>query len=138
MTTKAEWPALSERCEKATGPDREIDARITLAHRPYLFAKPYIQLDIGKWIRTDGCPDVVTAPDYTASLDAITALIERHVLDVCSHGYEKTCDEQWKGCVGFVEIPRSDGETKFIYGHAITPALSLCSSFCRAMAEKAA
>jgi hypothetical protein len=26
MTTREQWLALADRCEKATGPDREIDA----------------------------------------------------------------------------------------------------------------
>ena len=53
--------SLRERVEKATGPDREIDVEI------------FFELD---WT---GQGDARTAPEYTSSIDAVVALIEREL-----------------------------------------------------------
>lgn len=68
----AELLALAERCEAATGPDRELDALIAYQH-------------LGLFVRNEGhplgrkCYDThgieVALPRYTASLDAAMTLV---------------------------------------------------------------
>jgi len=79
MSTKAELQALIERVKAATGPDREIDLEIALfagwTHvRMKGDAKPYWRKpgETQYFMRSE-------PPRYTASLDAITAMIERDV-----------------------------------------------------------
>lgn len=77
MTTRAQLEALVENVRRATGPDQEIDAA---AYRAIF--------DDGGWVggnwyiaRSDdgsmGSSRVIALPAYTASLDAVVALIER-------------------------------------------------------------
>lgn len=79
MTTRAQLEALVERVRGATGPDREIEADVYVA----IF-------DDGGWVggnwyvaRSDdgsmGSSRVIALPAYTASLDAVVALIEREL-----------------------------------------------------------
>jgi hypothetical protein len=153
MTTKAEWLALAERCEKATGPDREIDYRMAygLGWRfdgyhlardlPCLSDEQFANLHnlAGQWKR----PGVVDWPYpgtnhaepcvWTASLDAITALIEREL-------------PGWRWKTGRAEfhcwatIYGGSGEGSVFSAVSIqgSAAIALCAAFCRAMAEKAA
>ena len=115
MTTSATWLALAGRCEKATGPDRDIE-RCMAAYIP------------------DGFQ---TMPNggFTESLDVITALIERELpggswfvgkgrtrLEEPLGGARIFADEAGDNCIG--------------EGEAATPALALCAAFCRAMAER--
>lgn len=147
MTAKAEWLALAERCEKATGPDREIDYRMAygLGWRfdgyhlardlPCLSDEQFANLHnlAGQWKR----PGVVDWPYpgtnhaepcvWTASLDAITGLIERELPDY-DYTFGKTN--------GGLTIHAQCGSPEMTF--SATPALALCAAFCRAMAEKAA
>ena len=107
--TRDEWIALAERCEAATGPDDRLDFAID----GLLFAPRLMR---GFKAR---------AP-YTASLDAITALIERELPD-----YDYTCGKTNGG----LTIHAQCGSHEMAFGSA--PALALCGAFCRAMAEKA-
>ena len=112
-TKAAEWLALAERCGKAIGPDRKIEEVIFVA----LGRLPY-----SPWIG-----------DITASLDAITALIER-VLP----GMRWLCRSDVKGGTGIVypkPIAGLSAATPTWAADAATPALALCAAFCRAMAQ---
>lgn len=60
--------------ERAKGADRWIDAMIHMARFPEISQLPYVQHQIGRWTRMDGRPDIILAPEYTASLDAPLAL----------------------------------------------------------------
>ena len=139
MTDRTTWPALAERCEKATGPDRIIDGLIYMAMQSnppaYWEASasgliwawnsppPHPAGTGGRW----ACPD-----EFTASLDAITALIEKELPqseDCWSVGALHTCQPPWVGGVW------GDDE-KEVWARGRTPALALCAAFCRAMAEK--
>jgi hypothetical protein len=132
MTSKAEWLALAERCEKATGPDREIDAEIydTLCPQRlgYKAGKNIVRLFGGAaWL-----------PCFTVSLDAITALIERElpatwVWTLGQNIHHRT----WGVSINNLD---SDGAPYSVCWGASShaPALALCAAFCRAMAEKAA
>jgi hypothetical protein len=141
MTTKAEWIALAERCEKATGSDREIDAAVMAALR---FVKH-------GWFEHDGAKEwhwaiegtgVFFKGRLTASLDAITALIERELPDYHWRIQGGRKDTGWTQMSGdpraYIKakasrlVQHTDGKD----GEAATPAIALCAAFCRAMAEK--
>jgi len=106
MTNKAEWLALAERCEAATGPDKLLDMAIRFA----------LGAPVRPW-------------NYTASLDAITALIERELPEV-----QWLCRTDTLG--GFGNLYRRRNPDRSWPCFAFTPALALCAAFCRAMAEK--
>jgi hypothetical protein len=121
--TRDEWIALAERCEKATGPEREIDAAIHDAVYGGSEA-------CGAVIRWGG--GVQWIAPYTSSLDAITALIERELPEM-----RWLCRTNNEG--GFGNLYRkatldlSDFRAWPCY--AATPALALCAAFCRACAS---
>jgi hypothetical protein len=125
MTSKAEWLALAERCEKAMEPDREIDWCIHAA--------------ILNW-PAEIKPRQPGDAEYTASLDAITALIERELPDFhwrIQGGCKKTGWIQMSGDPrAYIKSKAKDYKIGFD-GEAATPALALCAAFCRAMAEAA-
>lgn len=109
MTSKAEWLALAERCEGATGSDRDIE-RCMGSLLPEGFQMiPYF--------------------GFTSSLDAITSLIEREMPDAGWSAHNEYYD------VIEGRIMRRGQDT--IMRYSATPALALCAAFCRAMAEKA-
>jgi hypothetical protein len=129
VVTKEEWLTLAERCEKATGPDRDIDAEIYDATTHHLlYAGEYA----GKRaVRRSG--GAVWLPFFTYSIDDITALIEREM-------------PKAMGSVQFGEsvFPASGGYVaQLIIGEpdytceGRTPALALCAAFCRAKAAGA-
>jgi hypothetical protein len=126
VTTKAQWIALADRCETATGPDRDIDAEIYDATTPHvLYAGEYA----GKFaVRTSG--SAVWLPFFTYSIDDITALIERELAPI-------SVDLQIRPKDAYAKLwlhSRNDPSIR----QAATPALALCAAFCRAMAEKVA
>lgn len=156
-TTPEQWLALAERIEKATEPNREIDARISVAVGAVVM---HFSGVIGKWafwttpVGPSQCASLsnvsgneddafralseyTIAPRYTASLDAITALIEREFPN-----------SKWavlrreNGTKAMLDpIPAKDKIETWqvrtaIYADAETPALALCAVFCRAMAER--
>jgi hypothetical protein len=117
MATREEWLALAERIEKTTEPNREIDARISVAVGAVVMR--FLKVT-GKWafwttpVEPNQCAclsnvsgneddafralsEFTFAPRYTGSIDTITALIEREFPD---------------------------------------RSLALCAVFCRAMAER--
>ncbi len=136
MIKKQEWLELAQRCEKATGPDREMDGDIAAAlalhpswlprfpERPWLWADFIAPDDWETW----------EAPCLTdtAHLGAIVALIERTL-------------PGWSGCFDFGK-PFPDGALEaqligpglgdLIYGKASTPALAICAALLRALASK--
>ena len=137
MTSKAEWLALAERCEKATGPDREIDAEIYDALCPqrlgYKAGKNIVRVFGGAaWL-----------PCFTISLDAITALIERELPEMqwlCrpdkeEGGFAKLCNP--RSLKPWETIEQESLKTWPCWAYADTPALALCAAFCHAMAEAA-
>ena len=129
MTTKAEWLALSERCEKATGSDREIDAAMHDAVNGGSDAWEAFRKWGGgvQWIEP-----------YTRSLDAIVALIGRGELPaawVWTLG-QNIHHRTWGVSINNLD---SDGVPYSVCWGASShaPALALCAAFCRAMSEKA-
>lgn len=96
---------LIERVRNATGPDRELDGEITTAlgdgpgdgwelitHSPGMF-----MMDAGRWIKGGR---IRTPKPFTASLDAITALIEKKLpgwdWGASSLGDDGTFGEIWE------------------------------------------
>ena len=65
MPNNQEYASLAERCEGATGPDRELDAEIFAAVRPG-----------PDWAHQSSSANRVWARHYTASLDAAMSLVD--------------------------------------------------------------
>ena len=109
------WLALAERCEKATGPDREVDLDL-------------VSSVIGKrWPHT-----MATVASYTDSLDAITALIEREL-----PGWRWKAGRAEFHCWATIYGGAGEGPVFSAVSVQGCAALALCAAFCRAMAEKA-
>jgi hypothetical protein len=120
---------LIERCRKAEGPDRELDALICAHLKVAPASMPdYVSKWEGEWkaapqggivvlVQSDGIngPNF-RAPFYTASIDAITALIEKELpgwqYNLSAYG---SSAEASMGATG--AFPRH---------RAPTPALALC------------
>lgn len=109
------WLEIATRCEKATRPDREIDWSLVEA-----IGKAGFYLNYAKHpLSYKGL-----VPAYTASIDAIAALIEREVPK-----------QGW--IVNAVPGLRCAAKTDAIeYITATSPALALCAAFARAMHDK--
>jgi hypothetical protein len=145
--TREEWLALAERIEKATGPNRELDARISVAVGDVVMR--FLKVS-GKWAfwttpvepmqsaslsNVSGNEDDAfrslgnykIAPRYTGSLDAITARIELEFPDRLW-----TARRLEIGAKAAIDPTLATA----IYADAETPALALCAVFCRAMAER--
>ena len=147
---RAELMVLAERCEAASGPDRELDAEMCalLAYRS--LGRPTPEW-VEKWPKpwgfkpsgrvylqhTDGSEAVYWDADpLTASLDAALALLE-----------EKLSQHEWavsstrKGVVAEIVdkfwsadplTPPPNGS----FGEAAIPALALCAALLRAVAAQ--
>ena len=126
------WVKLAERCEKAKGPDREIDFKIGFATgwRRYIHDGNDMIID---W-EGNMFPDYYGSmlPSVTESLDAITALIERelpgNMRSIRKYPDGEAVAQVWNSQVG--ETPRQRC--------CASEALALCAAFCRAMNEKEA
>ena len=128
------WVELAERCEQATGPDRKIDAAMAKAlglvpsgltpgtSRGY--EARFSNSTVWIW----------DAPYYTASLNAITALIDRELpgsmRSIRKHPDGEAVAQVWNSQVV--------GETPRQRWCCASEALALCAAFCRAMNEKEA
>ena len=121
MTSKAEWIALAERCEKAT-------AASSVLSKDIVAAMGYSWRGMAYW-SDDNRTTWVGSVDLTYSLDAITALIERELPEV-----RWVCRTDTLG--GFGNLYRRRNPDRSWPCFAFTPALALCAAFCRAMAEK--
>lgn len=147
MTTRAEWVAIAERCERAAGADRELDAEIAVGCRLWLETRYAVSGLIDPLWRADydGLFSVLAgpakmpvctreAPLYTASLDAIVSLIERELPDP-TWRLLSDCGRAF----AFINIDHYLGEAPGVGWHtqAATPALALCSAFAKAKAEGA-
>jgi hypothetical protein len=114
---------LADRCEKATGPDRELDAQIWLASEPRTEGAVPDENCAG-WVRRDGWAfGCAKAPDYTASLDAAMTLVPE--------GYDWVIGRTNGGLTIHAEVGgRGDEYMRF----GSTPALALCAAALRARA----
>ena len=110
---------LAERCEQATGPDRELDAAIQRA----------LGDGSGEHWFTDCFGNHVTdaiAPQVTASLDAAMTLAGDWGFDV----------RRAVGGVGIVEVYPEGFCQPSHRGRAQSPALALCAAALRARASQ--
>ena len=116
-----EWTALAERCEKATGPDREIDIWIEnyCGIARFRESHPWRASIDGQGVRSNVRP-------LTASLDAITALIGREFPQ-----FELSISVVAEKCSVKLYAPGLGGGV----GVAVTEALARAAAFCRAMAD---
>lgn len=72
MTARGEMMRLAELCEAATGPDRELDARICITLGR---SKSNVMVGENGWcINSDTNPNPYKSPAYTASIDAALTL----------------------------------------------------------------
>ena len=114
MTTREEWLALAERCAKAEGPSFALEQAIGLA----------------------AGVSVSLALPYTASLDAITGLVEA-ARPVMSYEVRRSgAGDKGQATIWNPARSPSAGYDIRVTGRP-SPALALCEAFCRAMAEKA-
>lgn len=124
MTTRAQLEALVERVRQAMGPDRKIDAAVYRA----IF-------DDGGWVgenwyidRSDngsmGSSRVISLPGYTASLDAVVALIERELP-------ERHLDLHWPrmGRLPEAVLSESHASRAVTVGTGATMPLALLAAF---------
>lgn len=114
---RAEWLALAERCEMATGPNYALEQDIALAG------------SFGD--------SALKPPAITASLDAIVNMIERELPGWSWHA-GNTKDGRGYGSVVDPEptSPSWEEQGYVVDSKAATPALALCVAFCLAMSEK--
>lgn len=130
--TPTEWNALAERCRDAKGADREIDGDISLAvgeAQDVFKDTPYVDREGARFV---GRGMVFSAPYYTASLDAIVALVERELPGWIWTIYSKA---EGPHPTPRATVVATDYRTQ-IGCNGQTPALALCAAFCLAMAAK--
>ena len=126
--TRDEWLALAERCEKATGPDRGLDA---LIFRALSGSKDHWHAVAGIHMTDANCPLI------TASIDAIKKITEKEF-----PGWAVSSSASVRyGCSAGLsqEAPYDAWEHTDMGGvdaTGVTEALARCAAFCRAMAEK--
>lgn len=128
MTTESELIALAERCEAATGPDRELDEAIAV-----LVGKDSRTGPIHPSLAPRGYYD---GPSYTASIDAALSLVPEGfswAVGSAEDGGHATVskmpedDEAYSGG----RLPAPEVMT---HGYAATPALALTAAALRARA----
>lgn len=127
--TRSEWLALVERCAAAKGPDRDIDAAIEKATGN---CRAFAHYTFGD---DDGTYYVPTS--YTASLDAITALIGEKLPAAWTWTLGQNIHHRhWVISINNLD---SDGApySVCLESSKYSPALALCAAFCQAMAERA-
>jgi hypothetical protein len=147
MTTKSQWIALAERCEKATVADPQIDAEIVAllsdaSVLPYPPATDFGPHDRWQFWSIDGKHFLGNERKFrvtpiTASIDAITALIERELpgSDIIIR-LVRNPSTNWPGKFSARIEPTGPCDLDIVC-RAETQALALCAAFCRSMAEKA-
>lgn len=121
---------LSRHVSEADGPDRYLDAEVMLFVRPELAKKPYAQNRIGNWLRMDGRSEIVPAPQYTASLDAVAALIAEKL-----PGFKWSLHKSGSPYIAGV-TKEAPVRTMPHMGVAKTPALALLSATLLAIHER--
>lgn len=110
--------ALAERCEAATGPDRELD-RLLIPPELHGTPAPY-------WSVND-CGDAVPA-NFTASIDAALTLVPE--------GWERIQQEQVRMSDGSIRCWASVDSWPASPKRCATPALAICAAALRARAAQ--
>jgi hypothetical protein len=132
MTDAAKWIELAERCEKATGPDRELDFEIGFAtgwREDFIDGNEMIlDWDCNAFPNHYGS----LLPSVTEEFDVISTRIRLHL------------DVEWLRIDAWAEKPVTCSfllrpvPSSSIGGGGATITLALCAAFCRAMAAKEA
>ena len=125
MTHQPKLVELAERCEKATGPDRELEWAIIQAKHPG--AEPHPSPGLFKFAGGNFRLDDFR---YTASLDAAMTLKGDWLLD-----YIQETDEGYT-TVGLYRRNRIVLSHDRATGVGKTPALALCAAALRAMEQR--
>ncbi|MCA3653379.1 MAG: hypothetical protein IOC54_16330 [Methylobacterium sp.] len=119
----SKWVELAALCEKAMGPDREIDCAMAILLG---WEKQHAYGYGGFWLTPEKRMRVV--PLWSDSLDAITALIDRELpgsmRSIRKHPDGEAVAQVWNSQV-VGETPRQRC--------CASEALALCAAFCRAM-----
>ena len=118
---------LIERVERGEGADRELDGAI------YDFLSRGLPVRVEHLVSLTR-PDPNWLPRYTASLDAVLALIEEK-LPGWGHCYATGWDPDGN-CGGFASPERTVDLTKAVMGQAKAPARALLAAFLRAHKEQ--
>lgn len=132
MADRATLLALAERCETATGPDRELDGAIYIA--VLIPAERAGRIDqnggfVGWWPKDGPYVGAREVPAYTASLDAALTLVPE--------GWHWSADSRRFGYVrGRGPQDGAPDPEGWARGTA-TPALALCAAALRALAAQA-
>lgn len=116
---------LAERCEKATGPDREIDGDIQIEIDPLCHSVTAAD------IFSESGHYVGRLLAYTASLDAAMTLVPEGFEFAVGSGRRAAMSETMKRPWGNVFAPDDIGSPA---DNAATPALALCAAALRARA----
>lgn len=122
--------ALAERCEQATGPNRDLSSEIYIAlycrPKPEGYRWPAIDATVGPaypWLHPDGTPTNLSmrpGPDYTGSLDAALKL-----LDLWDEHPEWQVTRRY--CTGYHASVGTAADTV----GCCTPALAICAAALR-------
>lgn len=120
---------LADEVEKATGPDRRLDASIAslvrlekVPHWARTWSGPWKPTEVGSVVlmQIDGTPGPhFMAREYTASLDAAMTLVPE--------GWFKLQPDSLKGWAALAVVGP--------WAHAATPALALCAAALKARAH---
>ena len=137
--------ALADRCEAATGPDRELDCAIGCAVAGFFVCKPrwegapvsYGQVDADGSRSEPGTGGDWMVPRYTASLDAAMTLAPKGWFMQLSDWQAPILRAHgpWQA---IFTLDRDDFRRGFDArcDHAATPALALCAAALRALATQ--
>ena len=118
--------ALIERVERATGPDREIDAVLFILFPSLTDGKPPFNAESDPWHLQ------WTRPAYTSSLDAVVVLVERELDDrEWARGVDRENRKYWAR----IGNDNWDEANEDIIGYGKTAALALLLAFLRAKHE---
>jgi hypothetical protein len=127
---------LAERCEAATGPDRELDDEIARAlgwtqHTDE--DDPVFVNQTSTWWAEPGreWSTCSVVPSYTASLDAAMTLVPegwRPIIDMAS--------EEGAALVDLWALPEASPKPTRKHAKAATPALALCAAALRSHAHR--
>lgn len=114
---------LAERCERAEGPDRELDALIAPLQGLRVVDEGH---PIGRMCYDDiGCAQLL--PRYTASLDAAMTLVPEEFGRPSAFTIQRSRNF---GCCAVVWV--NSEFNRSVRGDADTPALALCAAALRA------
>lgn len=120
---------LAERCEAATGPDRELDGAVHTAVTGFEPRRGGIGWPDNALV-VPGFPGWVPLPAYTASIDAAMSLVPS--------GMEFGCGSKDDSGSAWAWVGKFHGPLNIEEGEPTSAALALCAAALRARSEAAA